>query len=91
VNSLVRLDGLDIDAEKAMIYTTIARDDMTGRAVTGEQKTAQVNLRLQPSLKKAAEKAATDDRRSLSGLIEKLLVDHLKKRSPQRRSPPRKK
>ena len=39
-------------------------------------KTAQVNLRLEPALKAAAEKAATDDRRSLTGLIEKLLVDH---------------
>jgi hypothetical protein len=41
-------------------------------------KTAQVNLRLEPTLKEAAEKAATDDRRSLTGLIEKLLVDHLR-------------
>jgi hypothetical protein len=45
-----------------------------------ERKTVQVNLRLQPSLKEAAEKAAADDRRSLTGLIEKLLADHLKKR-----------
>jgi hypothetical protein len=44
-----------------------------------EMKTAQVNLRLQPSLKKAAEKAAADDSRSLTGLVEKLLTDHLKK------------
>jgi hypothetical protein len=44
-----------------------------------ETKTAQVNLRLQPSLKEAAEKAAADDQRSLTSLIEKLLVAHLKK------------
>jgi hypothetical protein len=37
-------------------------------------------VRIQPSIKAAAEKAAADDRRSLSSLIEKLLVDHLKKR-----------
>jgi hypothetical protein len=40
-------------------------------------KTAQVNLRLEPALKEAAEKAAEADRRSLTSLVEKLLVDHL--------------
>jgi len=44
-----------------------------------ENKTAQVNLRLQPSLKEAAEKAAAADQRSLTSMIEKLLVAHLKK------------
>jgi hypothetical protein len=43
-------------------------------------KTAQVNLRIRPGLKTAAEKAATDDNRSLTSLIEKLLSDYLKKR-----------
>lgn len=42
-----------------------------------ETKTAQVNLRLPPSLKAAAEQAAAKDRRSLTSLIEKLLTDHL--------------
>jgi hypothetical protein len=41
-------------------------------------KTAQVNLRLEPALKEAAEKAAEIDRRSLTSLVEKLLVDHLR-------------
>lgn len=41
-------------------------------------KTAQVNLRIKPELKEAAERAARDDNRSLTSLIEKLLVDHLK-------------
>jgi hypothetical protein len=44
-----------------------------------ELKTAQVNLRLQPSLKAAAEKAAAADRRSLTSLIERLLADYCKK------------
>ena len=44
-------------------------------------KTAQVNLRLEPALKEAAEKAAEVDRRSLTSLVEKLLVDHLRTRS----------
>jgi hypothetical protein len=42
-------------------------------------KTAQVNLRLEPKLKAAAERAAASDHRSLTSLIEKLLIDHLKK------------
>jgi hypothetical protein len=42
-------------------------------------KTAQVNLRLKPKLKAAAEKAAAKDHRSLTSLIEKLLTDHLDK------------
>jgi hypothetical protein len=45
-----------------------------------EAKTAQVNLRLQPTLKTAAEKAAADDQRSLTNLIEMLLTAHLQKR-----------
>jgi hypothetical protein len=43
-------------------------------------KTAQVNLRIEPSLKAAAEAAARDDHRSLTSLIEKLLTDYLRKR-----------
>ena len=43
-------------------------------------KIAQVNLRLSPQLKAAAEKAASSDHRSLTGLIEKLLSDYCKKR-----------
>jgi hypothetical protein len=35
-------------------------------------------LRIDPVLKAAAEKAATDDRRSLTSLIESLLDQHLK-------------
>ena len=42
-------------------------------------KTAQVNLRMEPSLKAAAEEAARADRRSLTSLIEKLLIDYLRK------------
>jgi hypothetical protein len=40
-------------------------------------KTAQVNLRLEPSLKAAAEKAAAADRRSLTSYIEMLIVGDL--------------
>jgi hypothetical protein len=44
-------------------------------------KTAQVNLRIEPALKAAAEKAAAADHRSLTGLIEKLLSDYCKRRN----------
>ncbi len=43
-------------------------------------KTAQVNLRLAPALKEAAERAAEEDQRSLTSLFEKLLTDHLRER-----------
>jgi hypothetical protein len=43
-----------------------------------ELKSAPVNLRIRPSLKEAAEKAAADDQRSLTSLIEKLLTDYLR-------------
>lgn len=45
------------------------------------QKTLPVSLRLPPETKAAAEKAAQDDMRSLSSLIEKLLTDYLRKHS----------
>jgi hypothetical protein len=41
-------------------------------------KSATLNLRIAPEIKAAAEKAAADDRRSLTSLIEKLLIAHLK-------------
>ncbi|WP_283206834.1 hypothetical protein [Methylobacterium thuringiense] len=37
-----------------------------------------MNLRLQPSLKETAERAAADDQRSLTSLVEKVLTEHLK-------------
>jgi hypothetical protein len=40
-------------------------------------KTATLNLRIEPRLKKAAEQAAADDRRSMTSLVEKLLQEHL--------------
>ncbi len=43
-------------------------------------KTATLNLRIEPELKEAAERAATDDRRSVTSLIEKLLAEYLRER-----------
>jgi hypothetical protein len=43
-----------------------------------ENRSTQVNLRLQPALKAAAERAAAHDHRSLTSLIEKLLAEHLR-------------
>jgi hypothetical protein len=52
-------------------------------------KTAQMNLRLAPWLKAAAEKAAAADHRTLTSLIEKLLLDHIaeKAAAPAPRKP----
>ena len=41
-----------------------------------QRESAQINLRIDPELKEAAEQAALADRRSLSALIKKLLTDH---------------
>jgi len=41
-------------------------------------RTAQLAMRIPPQLKALAEKAAVDDQRSLTSLVEKLLVEHLK-------------
>jgi predicted HicB family RNase H-like nuclease len=42
-------------------------------------KSTTFNLRIEPELKAAAEKAATMDQRSLAGLIVKLLTEHCQK------------
>jgi hypothetical protein len=54
-----------------------------------ETKTAVVQLRLRPSLKEAAEQAAADDQRSLTSLVEKLLIDHLRAKEAPDREPRR--
>ena len=41
-------------------------------------KTASIGLRTDPEIKQAAEKAAKDDRRTLTSLAEKALVEYLK-------------
>ncbi len=43
-------------------------------------KSATLNLRIEPGIKEAAEKAAAEDRRSLTSLVEKLLVDYLRRK-----------
>jgi hypothetical protein len=43
-----------------------------------ETRTSQINLRLSPALKHAAEVAAARDHRSLTSLIEKLLAEHVR-------------
>jgi len=48
--------------------------------MVNRQKTATLSLRIDPELKRLSEKAAADDQRSLTSLIEKLLADYLRKR-----------
>lgn len=47
---------------------------------TQRQKTALLNLRVDPALKETASRAAAADQRSLTSLIEKLLTDYLRER-----------
>jgi len=44
------------------------------------QKSLPVSIRLNPETKAALEKAAKDDMRSLSSLLEKILVEWLRKK-----------
>jgi hypothetical protein len=44
------------------------------------KKTAQITFRIDSNLKEAAEKAAAQERRSLTSLIEKVLAKHLRNR-----------
>lgn len=57
-----------------------------------QRETAQINLRIDPDLKEAAERAALADRRSLSALIKKLLTDYCREHGfgiGQRKKPER--
>jgi hypothetical protein len=60
-----------------------------GRYMIQRRKTATLNLRMDPELKAAAEKAAAADHRSLTSLFEILLISHLQKRGflPRTTSP----
>ncbi len=42
-------------------------------------RSAAIAVRVEPKVKQAAEQAAGDDHRSVASLLEKLLVEHLKK------------
>ena len=48
-----------------------------GRPPTASPKSVPVSFRLPPGVKAAAERAAKDDTRSLSSLVEKLLTGYL--------------
>jgi len=54
-----------------------------------ETRSSHILIRVQPSLKALAEKAARDDSRSLSSLIEKLLTDHLRAKGYRAKARPR--
>jgi hypothetical protein len=53
--------------------------------MSDELKTAQVNLRLKPAMKAAAEKAAEAEHRSLTSYIEKLIADDLEAKKSGRK------
>jgi hypothetical protein len=68
---LQRLSLHSLHRERQEIFYTMA---LKGK------KTAQVNLRIDPALKEAAERAAAQDRRSLTSYVEKLIDDDLRAR-----------
>lgn len=45
--------------------------------MTEGTKTATLNLRIDPALKAALERAAKNERRTVTNLIEKLIEDHV--------------
>lgn len=50
------------------------------RTVPKEKKDADLHLRIRPSVKKLAEQMAEDDDRSLSSMVERVIVEAAKKR-----------
>ena len=48
--------------------------------MTNEKKTEKILIRVFPSTKTLCEKAAVDDNRTVSGLIDKLLTDYLREK-----------
>jgi hypothetical protein len=65
-------------AKQDTVFIMASMKDVKTVSIQKRNKTAQVNLRIAPELKAAADKAAADDQRSLTSLVEKLLVEHLK-------------
>ena len=45
-----------------------------------EIRSAPLGLRITPSLKDALEKAAADDQRAIASMVEKILIEWLRKR-----------
>ena len=70
----------------AIVYTTSHRPRTSHCLYMPHKrnKTAKVNLRLEPALKRAAEEAAALDHRSLTSLVEKLLSDYISKHRSRR-------
>jgi len=48
-------------------------------------KSAAISVRVERDVKAAAERAAADDNRSLASLVEKLLLDYLRKKGLTKR------
>ena len=46
--------------------------------IRDEKRTAAFQVRMRPSVKAAAERAAADDNRSLASLMELLVIEHLR-------------
>jgi hypothetical protein len=49
-------------------------------SASSETRSAPLGLRITPTLKKALETAAAEDRRPVSSYVEKVLYEHLRKK-----------
>jgi hypothetical protein len=49
-------------------------------SAASEIRSAPLGLRITPTLKKALEEAAADDHRAVASYVEKLLIEHLRKK-----------
>lgn len=53
---------------------------MLTMSASKETRTAPLGLRITPSVKKALEAAAADDHRPVASYVEKLLIEHLRRK-----------
>src|SRR6516225_5680638 len=78
--TLLEVNGisiLHIHCLRSMVYLQCQSNQLLVAGMA-QRKTTQYYMRMDPAVKEAAEKAASDDRRSLASLIEKLLTDYCK-------------
>jgi hypothetical protein len=64
----------------SITYDQIAVNVFIGKCRKMVGKTPSLGIRVRPETKAALEKAATDDFRSVSSLVEKILVEWLRKK-----------
>ena len=75
--------GQTLDRSRPFVYNQwkhICQPTGYTKMTEKRKKTSIITIRAEPHLKAAAEKAAMDDHRSLTQLVEKLLSDYLREK-----------